>query len=103
MPAISRDRIDRARTGHLCTTSIGCKATASSVFINGRRALRPGDRLLPHVILVCTADGCYCIGHPAKINRGSRQVFAEGKPVARRGDSADRGSMSRGSPNVFAG
>ena len=103
MPAISRDRIDRARTGHLCTTSIGCKATASSVFINGRRVLRPGDRLLPHTILVCIGDDCYCVGHPAKINRGSRQVFAEGKPVARRGDSADRGSMSRGSPNVFAG
>ena len=103
MPGISRDRIDRARTGHLCHTSIGCKATASSVFINGRRVLRPGDRLLPHTILVCIGDDCYCVGHPAKINRGSRQVFAEGKPVARRGDSADRGSMSRGSPNVFAG
>ena len=103
MPAVSRDRIDRARTGHACTTSIGCSATASSVFINGRRVLRPGDRLLPHTILVCTADECYCTGHPAKVNRGSRQVFAEGKPVARIGDSADRGRMIQGSPNVFAG
>jgi uncharacterized Zn-binding protein involved in type VI secretion len=103
MPAVSRDRIDRASTGHACTTSIGCSATARSVFINGRRVLRPGDRLLPHTILVCTADGCYCEGHSAKINRGSRTVFAEGKPVARRGDSADRGRMIQGSFNVFAG
>jgi len=103
MPAISRDRIDRARTGHSCDATAGCISTARSVFINGRRVLRPGDRLLPHTILVCTADGCYCTGHPAKVNRGSRQVFAEGKPVARIGDSADRGRMIQGSPNVFAG
>jgi len=103
MPAISRDIIDKARTGHACTRAIGCIATARTVYINGRRVLRPGDRLLPHTILFCTADGCYCIKHKAKINRGSRTVFAEGKPVARKGDSADRGSMLRGSPNVFAG
>ena len=101
MPAVSRDRIDRAATGHACTTSIGCSATASSVFINGRRVLRPGDRLLPHTILVCCP--ARCVGHPAKVNMGSRQVFAEGRPVARRGDSADRGRMIQGSPNVFAG
>ena len=100
MPAISRDRIDRAATGHACTTSIGCSATASSVFINGRRVLRPGDRLLPHTILVCCP--ARCVGHPAKINRGSFTVFAEGKPVARKGDSADRGRMIQGSPDVFA-
>ena len=101
MPAVSRDRIDRARTGHACTTSIGCIATASSVFINGRRVLRPGDRLLPHTILVCCP--ARCVGHSAKVNMGSRQVFAEGRPVARIGDSADRGRMIQGSPNVFAG
>jgi uncharacterized Zn-binding protein involved in type VI secretion len=103
MPAISRDRIDLAATGHSCDATAGCISTARSVFINGRRVLRPGDRLLPHTILVCTADGCYCTGHPAKVNMGSRQVFAEGRPVARIGDSADRGRMIQGSPNVFAG
>jgi uncharacterized Zn-binding protein involved in type VI secretion len=103
MPAVSRDRIDLARTGHSCDATAGCISTARSVFINGRRVIRPGDRLLPHTILVCTADGCYCTGHPAKVNRGSRQVFAEGRPVARIGDSADRGRMIQGSPNVFAG
>ena len=102
MPAISRDRVDRAATGHACTSSIGCVATASSVFINGMRVLRPGDRLLPHTILVC-GKKCFCVSHPAKVNKGSSTVFAEGKPVARRGDSADRGMMIGGSFNVFAG
>ena len=103
MPAISRDIIDLAATGHSCHRVIGVKATARTVFANGAKVLRPGDRLLPHTILVCTADGCYCAGHPAVVNMGSRQVFAEGIPVARKGDSADRGKMILGSPNVFAG
>ena len=103
MPAISRDRIDLAATGHGCDGTAPCIATATSVFINGSPVLRPGDRLAPHTIIFCTPDGCYCIGHPAKINRGSFQVFAEGRPVARRGDSADKGRMIGGSHNVFAG
>ena len=103
MPAISRDRIDLAATGHTCDSTAGCKATAGSVFINGRRVLRPGDRLLPHTILVCRGNKCFCVNHPAKINRGSSSVFAEGRPVARRGDSADRGRMIGGSSNTFAG
>jgi len=103
MPAISRDRIDLATTGHTCDATAGCKATASSVFINGMRVLRPGDRLLPHTILVCVSKKCFCVPHPAKVNKGSSTVFAEGKPVARRGDSADRGMMIGGSFNVFAG
>ena len=103
MPAISRDRIDLAKTGHSCDDVAGVRATAGSVLINGRRVLRPGDRLLPHTILVCAGKKCFCVDHPAKVNRGSRTVFAEGKPVARRGDSADRGSMLQGSRNVFAG
>ena len=103
MPAISRDIRDLAATGHACHKVIGCKATARSVFANGSKVLRPGDPLLPHTILVCTADGCYCAGHPAVVNAGSRTVFAEGMPVSRLGDSADRGAMIQGSANVFAG
>ena len=103
MPKLSRDIIDLAATGHSCHRVIGVKATARTVFANDRKVLRPGDRLLPHTIMVCTADGCYCADHPAKVNRGSFRVFAEGKPVARKGDSADRGAMIHGSPNVFAG
>lgn len=103
MPAISRDLRDLAATGHACTKVIGCKATQRSVLANGSAVLRPGDPLLPHTILVCTADGCYCAGHPAVIKSGSSTVFAEGRPVARRFDSADRGMMIQGSGDVFAG
>lgn len=101
MPAISRDLRDLAATGHACTKVIGCKATQRSVLANGSAVLRPGDPLLPHTILVCCP--LRCVGHPAKINMGSRTVFAEGRPVARVGDSADRGRMIQGSQNVFAG
>ena len=103
MPAISRHIRDLAATGHTCTAVIGVKASQFSVYANGSAVLRPGDRLLPHTILVCTPDGCYCESHSAKVNRGSRTVFAVGKPVARDRDSADRGRMIQGSRNVFAG
>ena len=103
MPAISRHRRDLAFTGHTCTRFIGVKASQFSVYANSSAILRPGDRLLPHTILKCTPDGCYCESHSAKVNRGSRTVFAVGKPVARDRDSADRGKMIQGSRNVFAG
>ena len=105
MPAIARDKIDLAATGHSCHRVIGCKATARTVYANGSKVLRPGDPLLPHTILVCAPppDGCFCDFHFAKILRGSRTVFAEGKPVARKGDPADRGKMIMGSRDVFAG
>lgn len=99
MPAISRDIRDLAKTGHLCTLFRGVKATQSSVFANGSAVLRPGDPLLPHNIKI----GFLCKGHPAVVKAGSRTVFAEGRPVARFGDSADFGAMIQGSPNVFAG
>ena len=100
MPAISRNVIDRAKTGHPCTYAIGVKASQKSVMANGTAIVRPGDILLPHTILVCCPPKC--IPHKARINKGSPNVFAQGKPVARKGDSADFGFMLRGSPNVFA-
>ena len=104
MPAVSRNRIDLAATGHTCTRKIGVKASQFSVFANGDKnpIVRPGDRLLPHTILRCFGKKCICVDHPAKVNRGSPNVFIQGVPVARRGDSADAGRMLRGSPNVFA-
>ena len=101
MPAVSRNRIDLAATGHGCITKIGVRASQYSVFANGISVLRPGDRLLPHTILVCDPK-CKCIPHPAKVNRGSPNVFIQNIPVARKGDSADFGRMIQGSPNVFA-
>ena len=99
MPAISRNVVDLARTGHLCTAVIGVIATQGSVMANGIAVLRPGDRCLPHVIRV----GKYCVPHSAKVNMGSGSVFAVGKPVARDRDSTDFGALFMGSPNVFAG
>ena len=103
MPKIARDKRDLAATGHSCHVVIGCKATARTVFANGSKVLTPADPLLPHTILKCTPDGCFCEFHFAKIHRGSRTVFAEGKPVARKGDPADRGKIIMGSRDVFAG
>jgi len=100
MPAVSRNFRDKGTTGHGCTTVIGAKATARSVYANGIRVLRPGDPCLPHVILVCCP--LRCVGHGAKVNRGSPNVFAEGKPISRKGDSMDFGALFQGSPNVFA-
>ena len=101
MPAISRDLRDLAKTGHGCTKVIPVKATQRSVLANGSAVLRPGDPLLPHTIPVCCP--LRCEGHPAFVNAGSRTVFAEGRPVARVGDSADFGAMIQGSQNVLAG
>ena len=101
MPGISRHK-DLAATGHLCSLVAPCIATARSVFINGIRVLRPGDKLKPHFI-PNKAPPPKCIVHKAKVNRGSPTVFAEGKPVARRGDSADKGAMIVASRDVLAG
>ena len=99
MPKISRNVVDKGTTGHGCTTVIGCKATVRTVYANSIRVLRPGDPCLPHTILV---PGPKCVSHGAKVNAGSPNVFAEGKPVSRIGDSMDRGALFQGSPNVFA-
>ena len=79
-----------------------CIASASSVFVNGIRVARRGDKLKSHFITNPDPDPI-CIGHTAKINRGSPTVFAEGIPVARRGDSADQGAMIVASGDVLAG
>lgn len=98
MPAISRDLIDLAYTGHGCTRVIPVKATQRSVFANGKPMLRPGDPLLPHLIRV----GLFCVWHLAVVWGSSPNVFADGRRVSRKGDGADGGFMLMGSPNVFA-
>ena len=89
MPAISRDLIDLAFTGHPCTSVIPVKATQ-------------GDPLLPHTILVPCPPTVCCVFHLAVVSGSSPNVFAEGRQVSRKGDSADKGAMAMGSPNVFA-
>tara|TARA_B100001989_G_scaffold222212_1_gene175506 strand:+ start:321 stop:626 length:306 start_codon:yes stop_codon:yes gene_type:complete len=101
MPRLSR-MSDKARTGHKCTTVIGVRATQFEVFANNKPVARRGDPTKGHTILAPN-DPPRCIGHKAKINRGSRTVFAKGIPVARVGDSTDKGRMIQGSRTVHAG
>jgi uncharacterized Zn-binding protein involved in type VI secretion len=93
---------DKGRTGHACTSVIGARATQGAVFANNRPVLRRGDPAFPHTILV-PGNPPRCVGHRARVNRGSGSVFCQGIPVARVGDSFDRGRMIQGSANVFAG
>ena len=102
MPAVSRNIIDKAATGHACTRAIGVKASQFQVFANGKAILRPGDRLLPHTILRKCGPTFCCVPHSAVVKRGSPNVFIRNRPVARKGDRADLGKMLRGSRNVFA-
>ena len=91
--------LDLGATGHGCTSVIGVEATQGTVFANSKPVARQFDPALPHVI----RKGLLCVGHRAQINRGSRSVFCRNIPVARIGDSFDRGRMITGSVNVFAG
>ena len=102
MPAVSRDLIDLAKTGHGCIAVIPVKATQNTVFANGRAMLRPGDPLLPHTIPSPCPPGPCCIWHFHIVWGMSPNVFARGRPISRKGDGADFGSMIMGSPNVFA-
>ena len=90
---------DLGKTGHKCTSQIGVKTTQSTVFANGIPVARQFDPARPHKIL----KGLDCVGHSAKVNVGSRTVFALGIGVARIGDSYDKGRMIQGSQTVFAG
>ena len=93
-----------AATGHKCDVVVPIIATAFSVRVGGKKIGRMLDKLMPHKIQCKPCPGCCCKPHPAKVNRGSFTVFAEGRPVARIGDSADMGKMITGNfNNVFAG
>ncbi len=93
-----------AATGHKCDVVVPIIATAFSVRVGGKKIGRMFDRLMPHVIQCLPCPGCCCMNHPARVNVGSRSVFAEGIPVARIRDSADMKCMITGNfNNVFAG
>lgn len=94
---VCRD-FDLGRTGHSCTSVIGVKALAKTVFVNGRPIARHRDPARPHTI----RKGRRCVRHSARVNRASTTVFAEGLGIARVRDSYDRGRMIQGSPNVLA-
>jgi uncharacterized Zn-binding protein involved in type VI secretion len=100
MPGISRNLRDLAFTGpkHGCHLVAPVTATQSTVFANNTPMLRTFDPLVPHLMLV----GIFCVIHYTVVWGSSPNVFAEGKQVSRKGDSADFGFMLMGSSNVFA-
>lgn len=68
---------------------------SSNVFVNGRPALRIGDKWIVH----CRKDHC----HPSTQCGGSSAVRINGKGAARVGDKVCCGSsVMTGSGNVFA-
>lgn len=90
---------DSITTGHGCDPVTTLTGPSGNVFANSRGVERQGD---PTVIHRLTGKGC-SISHTAAINSGSGTVFVNNKPIARVGDSADAGSITSGSPTVFAG
>jgi uncharacterized Zn-binding protein involved in type VI secretion len=98
MPAVARIG-DSIATGHGCDGTTTLTGPSGNVFADGLGVERAGD---PTVVHALTGRGC-SISHTAAINAGSGTVFVNGSPIARVGDSADAGSITSGSPSVFAG
>jgi uncharacterized Zn-binding protein involved in type VI secretion len=98
MPAVARNG-DPITTGHGCDGTSTVIGPSPSVFANNIGVERKGDPVAPHTI----PSGRRCVGHSAVINAGSGTVFANNIALARVGDSADAGSITGGSSNVFAG
>jgi len=98
MPGIVREG-DSLSTGHGCVGSTTlASANQGSVFVNGILAAVVGAPTVAHPF----PPDPPCAPHVANLNAGSPNVFVEGIAVGRIGDSADAGSMTSGSSNVFA-
>jgi uncharacterized Zn-binding protein involved in type VI secretion len=90
---------DSIATGHGCDATTTLTGPSGNVFVNNLGVERQGD---PTVVHKLTGKGC-SVTHTAVINVGSNKVFVNNKAIARIGDSADAGSITSGSPNVFSG
>ena len=98
MPAVARQG-DTVNTGHLCDGITTIAEGSPNVRVNGLPVAYQGAALAPHTI----KSGDNCVPHPGQIvNIGSTRVRVNGKGIARVGDSADLGNISKGSTNVFA-
>ena len=98
MPKLCRD-YDLGSTGHGCDPVIGVQTTQFTVRANNKPILRILDPALPHTI-----PTPICNPHMgARVNIGSFTVRAQGKSIARVGDSFDMGTMIDGSNTVRAG
>lgn len=104
MPGCARVN-DTINTGHGCDTTATIIVGSNNVFVNGRSATFQGADISTHTITnpVQAPGAPPCIPHPnQKVNVGSSTVKVNGKAMARIGDSADLGSVTGGSTNVFA-
>jgi|688.fasta_scaffold00052_12 uncharacterized Zn-binding protein involved in type VI secretion len=90
---------DTVSTGHQCDATTTANQCSSDVIINGKGACRLGDTITIHNHKV----GDSCVPHTASITSASSSVFVNGIAIARDTDSADSGSISSGSTDVFAG
>lgn len=98
MPKVARigDTVD---TGHGCDSVTTLTGPSVNVFANNLGVEREDDPTVSH-----SFAGEYCeITHTAKVNVGFNKVFVNNKPIARKDDSADQGTITSGSDNVFAG
>lgn len=103
MPGCARVN-DTINTGHGCDTTATIIVGSNNVFVNGRSATFQGASISTHTITNPSGSDPKCIPHPGQIvNVGSSTVRVNGKAMARIGDSADLGSVTGGSTNVFAG
>ena len=99
MPAVSR-KGDTLSTGHACTGTTTLNTPGqSTVFANSILIARVTDPTVSHPFPPLPP----CAPHVAKVNAGSSTVRVCGLPIARKGDSADAGAMTKGSSNVFSG
>ena len=103
---------DTINTGHLCDTTATIIVGSNDVFVNGKSATFLGSDISSHTIESQRGvqppgpptNPSTCIPHlNQKVYAGSTTVKVNGKPMARKGDSADSGSITGGSTNVFAG
>ena len=99
MPAVSR-KGDSLSTGHICTSTTTLDTPAQGTcFANSILIARVSDPTVSHPFPPLPP----CAPHVASVNAGSSTVRVVGLPVARVGDSADAGAMTKGSSNVFSG
>ena len=99
MPKVSR-KGDTLSTGHACTGTTTLNTPGqSTVFANSILIARVTDPTVSHPFPPLPP----CAPHVAKVNAGSSTVRVCGLSIARKGDSADAGAMTKGSSNVFSG
>ena len=90
-------RLGDIHSGHGCFPPTKSVTGSNNVIINGKFALRVGDKFIPH--------GCPSVSpHAVIAGKGSSTVFINGQPSMRVGDKTACGaSMIIGSGNVLIG